>query len=120
MLLSGPTKTLAEEGQILEETSEDGAETFYTVDFTQLMILVITPNLNVDKTHFEFTYVVEKTSEVDWYWKFYLENFSSEEGQKLLYVYATCIGIIICLFLCSICVGAYYCCCKPKVYADPS
>lgn len=41
------------------------------------MILVVTPNLNVQDTQFEFTYQVVDTAEVDWYWKLYLENFSS-------------------------------------------
>lgn len=45
-MYSGPTLETAKEGEIVEETSEDGSQTWYTVDFTQLMILVVTPNLN--------------------------------------------------------------------------
>lgn len=84
------------------------------------MILVVTPELNVEDTKIWFSFQVTDTEDVDWYWKFYVENFSSPEGEKLLYVYSTCLGIIICLFLCSICVCSYYCCCKPKVYEDPT
>lgn len=118
-MFSGPTFDTVKEGEILEESSEDGSETWYTVDFTQLIVLVVVPDANVDETKFVFTYKVENTSEIDWYWKFYLENFTSSEGQKLLYVYSTCLGIIICLLLCSCCVCSYYICCKPKVYDDP-
>ena len=80
MMFSGQTVESAKEGEIVEASSEDGSQTWYTVDFTQLMILVVTPQLNKEETRFEFTYEVENTEEVDWYRKFYLENFATPEG----------------------------------------
>ena len=46
MLFSGPTMASVVEGGIIEESTEDGSETWYSVDFTQLMVLVVTPSLN--------------------------------------------------------------------------
>ena len=44
------------------------------------MILVVTPELNVEDTKIWFSFQVTDTEDVDWYWKFYVENFSSPEG----------------------------------------
>ena len=38
----------------------------------------------------------------------------------MLYIYGTCVGILVCLILCSFCICSYWLCCKPKVYIDPN
>ena len=78
-LLSGPSVELAKEGEITIEKGEND-EVYYTVDFEQLMILVVLPVENEKDTLFKFKHRVVDTAEVDWYWKLYLENFSSPEG----------------------------------------
>lgn len=81
--------------------------------------MIVLPAKNEEETAFEFKYKVSDTEKIDWWRKIYLEHFADESGQRLLYIVSSCLGVLICLFFCSLCTCCYYCCCKPKVIEDP-
>ena len=117
-LFAGFNLELAQEGLIEQQSNEEG-EVWYTVDFTNIMVIVVTPQQNKVDTAFKFSYELLDHQEIDWSWKFYLDNFSYPNGEKIFYVYAVIFGVILLMIVCGVCVSSYFCCCKPKVYEDP-
>lgn len=129
-MLSGKDLASSVEGKITVKEGKGENDDEYTVDQKDMMVLVVVPELNQVDTAFEFEYgLVDSiladnpdafnTAADEWYWRFYNEHFTDEEGEKLFVIVCTCLGLLICLFCCCICYCSYYCCCKPKVYEDP-
>lgn len=116
-LFGGFNLELAQEG-LVDSVIEDN-DSYYTVEFPNIIVLVVTPKKNQEETYLKISYQLLNPEEIDWSWQFYLDNFSYPNGEKIFYVYAVIFGVVLCLLVCGVCVGSYYCCCKPKVYNDP-
>lgn len=89
------------------------------IPFDQVIVLVVLPDKNELTNRVSFSYQLVEQSDTDWYRKLYVKHFTGEDGQKLLVIVGACIALLICIIICTICVGGYYCCCRPKIIEDP-
>jgi hypothetical protein len=50
------------------------------INFDQVFVLVALPNKNTPTNSLTFDYILENVEDTDWYRRFYVENFTGEDG----------------------------------------